>query len=49
MGQLGDKGAVIVPKSSTKTDIDGFLEAAAKLPVASESGGAGLFLPSMPR
>ena len=35
MGQQGDKGAVIVPKSS-KSDIDGFLEAAAKLPAAAE-------------
>lgn len=32
MGQPRDKGAV-VPKSSRKTEIDGFLEAAAKLPV----------------
>ena len=37
MGQPGDKGAVIVPKSSTKSDIDGFLEAAAKLPAVSKS------------
>jgi len=37
VGQPGDKGAVIVPKSSTKSDIDGFLEAAAKLPAVSES------------
>lgn len=37
MGQQGDKGAVIVPKSS-KSDIDGFLEAAAKLPAGVESG-----------
>jgi hypothetical protein len=38
VGQKGDKGAVIVPKSSTKTDIDGFLETAAKLPAASGRG-----------
>ena len=37
MNQLGDKGRRIVPKSSTKSDIDGFLEAAAKLPVAAEA------------
>ena len=34
MGQPRDKGAVIVPKSSTKSDIEGFL---AKLPLASEA------------
>jgi hypothetical protein len=38
VGQPGDRGAVSVPKSSTKSDIDGFLEAAAKLPAVSESG-----------
>jgi hypothetical protein len=38
VGQPRDKGAVIVPKPSTKSDIEGFLEAAAKLPVASEAG-----------
>ena len=37
MGQPGDKGAVIAPKSSNKSDIDGFLETAAKLPAASGS------------
>jgi len=34
VGQPRDKGAVIVPKSSTKSDIEGFL---AKLPLASEA------------
>ncbi|MGB6324237.1 MAG: VWA domain-containing protein, partial [Methylocella sp.] len=38
MGQPGDKGGVIAPKSSTKTNIDEFLEAAAKLPATSGSG-----------
>jgi hypothetical protein len=33
-----DKGAAIVPKSSTKSDIDSFLDAAAKLPSPSGSG-----------
>ena len=38
MGQPRGKGAVAVPKSSTKSDIDGLLETAAKLPAASDSG-----------
>ena len=38
MGQLGDKGGVIAPKSGTKSNIDEFLEAAAKLPARSDSG-----------
>jgi hypothetical protein len=38
VGQSGDKGAVIAPKSSTKSNIDEFLAAAAKLPAASGSG-----------
>ena len=41
MGQSGDKGPAVVPKSSTKTDIDGFLDAAAKLPAASRSARRG--------
>jgi len=41
VGQAGDKGAVAVPKSSSKSDIDGFLDAAAKLPAAA-SGRARL-------
>ncbi len=38
MGQPGDKGGVIAPKSSAKSQIDEFLEAAAKLPAVSGSG-----------
>ena len=38
MGQLGDKGGVIAPKSSAKSDIDVFLDAAARLPARSDSG-----------
>ncbi len=38
MDQPGDKGGVIAPKSSTKSNIDEFLEAAAKLPATSGSG-----------
>ena len=38
MGQPGDKGGVIAPTSSTKSNIDEFLEAAAKLPATSGSG-----------
>ena len=38
MGRPGDKGAVIAAKSSTKSDIDVFLDAAARLPARSESG-----------
>ncbi len=38
MGQPGDKGGVIAPKSGTKSNIDEFLEAAAKLPARSNSG-----------
>ena len=38
MGQPGDKGGVIAPKSGTKSNIDEFLEAAAKLPARSDSG-----------
>jgi hypothetical protein len=38
VGQPGDKGAVIAPRSSTKSNIDEFLEAAAKLPATSGSG-----------
>ncbi len=49
MGQLGDKGAVVVPKSSTKTDIDVFLRPRQNCPWRPSRGGAGLFLHSMPR
>ena len=38
MGQPGDKGGVIAPKSSTTSNIEEFLEAAAKLPATSASG-----------
>ena len=38
MGQPGDKGGVIAPQSSTKSNIDEFLAAAAKLPAPSGSG-----------
>ena len=38
MGQPGDKGGVIAPKSGTKSNIDEFLEAAVKLPARSDSG-----------
>ncbi|MDQ6701768.1 MAG: VWA domain-containing protein [Pseudomonadota bacterium] len=38
MGKPGDKGGALAPKSSTKSDIDGFLGVAAKLPVTSDSG-----------
>jgi hypothetical protein len=38
VSQSRDKGAVAVPKSSSKSDIDGFLETAAKLPAGSDSG-----------
>ncbi|MGH6847612.1 MAG: VWA domain-containing protein [Methylocella sp.] len=38
MGQPGDKGEVIAPKSSAKSNIDEFLAAAAKLPATSDSG-----------
>ncbi len=38
VGQPKDKRAVAVPKSSTKSEIDHFLEAAAKLPAAGDSG-----------
>jgi len=40
VGQSRDKGAV-VPKSSRKSEIDGFLEAAAKLPAVAPGGGRG--------
>ena len=46
VGQPTDKGAVIVPKSSTKSDIEGFL---AKLPVASEAGQGRLIGDASPR
>ena len=38
MGQPGDKGGVIAPKSGTKSNIDEFLESAAKLPATSGCG-----------
>jgi hypothetical protein len=38
VGQLGDKGGVIAPKPSTKSNIDEFLAAAAKMPATSDSG-----------
>lgn len=38
MGQPGNKGGVIAPKSSAKSQIDEFLEAAAKTPAALGSG-----------
>lgn len=38
MGQPGDKGGVIAPTSSSRSNIDEFLAAAAKLPVTPDSG-----------
>jgi hypothetical protein len=38
VGQPRDNGAVVAPKSSTKSHIDEFLEAAANLPAPSDSG-----------
>ena len=38
MGQPRDKGGVIAPKSGIKSNIDEFLEAAAKLPATHDSG-----------
>jgi hypothetical protein len=38
VGQPGEKGGAIAPKQSTKSDIDAFLDAAAKLPAESCSG-----------
>jgi hypothetical protein len=38
VGQPGEKGGAIAPKPSTKSDIDAFLDAAAKLPVEPWSG-----------
>ena len=41
MGQPRDKGGVIAPKSGTKSNIDEFLEAAAKLPAAPKGTAKG--------
>jgi hypothetical protein len=42
--RLRSEEQYIVPKSSTKSDIDSFLEAAAKLPTTSDSGRGRLIL-----
>ena len=38
MGRPGEKGGAIAPRSSTKLDIEAFLDAAAKLPAAASAG-----------
>lgn len=38
MGQPGAKGGAVAPKSSARSQIDAFLEAAAKLPAGSDAG-----------
>jgi hypothetical protein len=38
VGQPGDKRGALTPKPSTKSDIDAFLDAAARLPAAASSG-----------
>ena len=38
MGRPGEKSGAIAPSSSSKLDIDAFLEAAAKLPAAADAG-----------
>ncbi len=43
MGQTGEKGGAIAPKSSAKLDIDAFLDAAAKLPAADAGRGRLIF------